>query len=310
MVINFLCNPVFDGWEPTDTRLGGTEESIVEWSKELSKRGHDVTVYMNSRSGIPVYEGVLYMEREGFTPLTAKEADITINVKSSDIQPDGGKMLYLTNEFNASDLDLSAYKGVIWPSQWAVDNIPVNNKTFILAHGYDDTLTQTPFSKIKKQTLYASSPDRGLDVLLGAWPEVHALHPDATLIVTYGGELNLPGVTNLGEVDDEMMNELYRTSDIWAHPCTGGELYCMTGKKAQVTGCIPVIIPTMALAETVERGYKTDKEHYAQTLIEVLNLPMKFRDTIRQDVIKHANAVTWQESTDKLLAIIQNVLKS
>ncbi len=112
----------------------------------------------------------------------------------------------------------------------------------------------------------------------------------------------------MGEVDEDTMDEIYRTSDIWAHPCSGGELYCMTGKKAQVAGCTPVIIPTMALAETVERGFKTDQHNYAQTLIEVLDMKMEHRDAIRKDIIAHANASTWEQSTDKLLEIIQSVV--
>jgi glycosyltransferase involved in cell wall biosynthesis len=302
--INFLVNEVFSGWEPTDTRLGGTEESVVKWAEELVKLGHEVTVYKNER---PIHYflhcGVYYLDRGKYRG----GGDICINIKSPEVSAKE-PTLYLTNETNATDLDLSAYAGVIWPSQWCVDNIPVNNKTFILSHGYDRKAIYAE-TKIPKQCLYASSPDRGLDTLLEVWPAVYDQHPDASLLVTYGAEpQDIPGVTFLGELDDGTMNELYRTSDIWCHPCNGGELFCITGKKAQVAGCIPVIIPTMALAETVERGFKTDREHYAQSLTYVLGMKMEHRDAIRQDVIAHANALTWEQSTQKLLEIIGTVL--
>lgn len=305
MQINFLVNEVYGGWEPGDTRLGGTEESVVHWASELAARHHKVTVYRNGRYGIPaiMHDGVLYAERQLYEP-----EDVCVNVKSSDVFPQE-PTVYFTNETDASALDLSAYDAVAWPSQWCIDNIPANNKTYVLPHGYDPTHIY-PQKKITKQCFYASSPDRGLSTLLDAWPEVYAAHPDANLLITYGGFVDLPGVTNLGEVDEKTMDEIYRTSDIWCHPCSGGELFCITGKKAQVAGCIPVIIPTMALSETVERGFKTDKEHYAQSLIEVLDMPLQARDAIRKDVIKHANALTWGQSTDKLLAIIEDVLES
>jgi glycosyltransferase involved in cell wall biosynthesis len=318
MKIVFIVNEVFDGWTPTDTRLGGTEESIVRWSEELVKRGHAVAVFQNGfakgHNGVQYWPRNTYIKQhqdryaefgEKYSPDT-----VYINIKSSDIPPLGGRpTLYLTNETNADTLDLSLYDAVIWPSQWCIDHIPVNNpKTFILPHGYDPTRIY-PDKKVPKQCFYASSPDRGLDTLLMAWPKVYENHPDATLVLTYGGHSELPGVINLGEADEITMDEIYNSSDIWCHPCSGGELFCITGKKAQAAGCIPVIIPTMALSETVERGFKTDKENYAQSLIEVLGMSMDARDFIRKDVIKHANALSWEQSTDKLLEIINNVLQ-
>ena len=195
-------------------------------------------------------------------------------------------------------------------SDFALDYTDIPVDSFIVEPGYDPTEVY-PGQKIAKQCFYGSSPDRGLDILLGAWGVVHQAHPDATLLVTYGGEIDLPGVINLGEVDEATMNDVYRTSDIWAYPCTGIELYCMTGKKAQVAGCLPVIIPNMALKETVARGFMVDKpQDYAQSLIEVLNMPMKARDTARRTVQSHANALTWDQSTAKLFQIIRNVIQS
>lgn len=304
MKISFLVNEVFDGWEPQDVRLGGTEESVVRWTQELTKEGrHDVTVYRNGR-GFGADSGpVVYREREEYRD----NGGVTINIKSSEVAPKE-PTLYLTNETDADKLNLSMFKGVIWPSLWAAEHISVNNdNTYILPHGYDPDAIY-PSEKVPKQCFYASSPDRGLENMLDAWPEVHRAHPDATLITTYGGFIDLPGVINMGEVDELTMNEIYQTSDIWCHPCSGGELYCMTGKKAQVAGCIPVIIPTMALAETVERGFKTNRANYAKTVVEVLNMTPNQRDTIRGDVIKHANASTWKESTKQLLKIIQSAI--
>lgn len=317
MRINFLVNEVTGGWEPTDTRLGGTEESVVRWAEELAKRGHQVLVFHNGNKKARYKNtDVVWIDRNSFF-YDDGNADVYINVKSHDFRGDdrfmAGKLmpqrpvLYLTNETNASDLDLSTYDGVIWPSQWAEENIPVNNsRRFILPHGYDSSKIY-PSKKIPKQCLYASSPDRGLETLLRVWPKVHAAHPDATLKVTYGAtEFDFPGIEFLGEVDEETMNQLYRESDIWTHPCNGGELYGITGIKAQAAGCVPVIIPTMALKETVRHGYFTDEAHYAETLIKALDEPEK-RSEIRK-VLSGERYPDWQDSTDQLLKIIREVL--
>lgn len=300
MLVNFLVNEVAGGWESTDTRLGGTEESVVRWAEELAERGHKVSVYKNGRSLLsetmpPSGNYVDYYDRSLYA--SHDNADICINIKSSDIAPKE-PTLYLTNETNASDLDLSKYLGVIWPSQWCVDNIPVNNKTFILPHGYDPTQVY-PGKKIAKQCFYASSPDRGLDTLLAAWPKVYAAHPDASLILTYGADVSMPGVINLGNVDEDTMNEIYRTSEFWLHPCNGGELYCMTGIKAQASGCWPVIIPTMALAETVKFGTFSTVETYADDLIRELG---------QGHIVPNITYPNWKNSTDKLEEIIKSVV--
>lgn len=273
MRINILVNEVAGGWEPTDARLGGTEEAVVRWAEDLTKLGHRVVVYRNSNNINPtqLHNGVRYEQRG----LYLGNGDVCINIKSSDIPP-LEPTLYLTNETNATDLDLSKYDGVVWPSQWAAKNIRVNNdNVYIVPHGYDPNEIY-PSRKVKKQCLYASSPDRGLDFLLDIWDKVHLAHPDATLFVTYGAKRPdvkkwLNGVYFLGDLDENQMNELYRESDVWCHPCTGVELFCITGLKAQAAGCVPVIIPAMALDETVKWGVKTTKEDYAKALIKALN---------------------------------------
>lgn len=300
MRINFLVNQVQGGWEPTDTRLGGTEESVVRWAEELAKRGHRVNVYSNLREDkdVPLnHNGVTYYDR---TEWVYMPMDGCINIKSSEVAPKE-PTLYLTNETDATSKDLSKYLGVIWPSEWALENIPVNNPVrYVLPHGYDHTKIYHD-KKVRKQCLYASSPDRGLDVLLRAWPEIYAAHPDATLKVTYGApEYDFPGIEFLGEVDEERMNQLYRESEYWLHPCTGGELFGITGIKAQAAGCWPVYVPTMALAETVKYGTKSTFETFAKDVIEALNTAPN------PPTLKYDN---WETSTDRLLEIIYDTLK-
>ncbi len=322
MRINILCNKVFDGWTPLDKRLGGTEESIVRWGEELVKRGHQVMVYHKSSSddwddftytsngtsskGDGTYNGVWYEDREAYTNKGAYlgEGDVCINVKSPEVAPKE-PTLYLTNETDATDKDLSKYLGVIWPSEWALENIPVNNPNlFVLSHGYDDKIKPKP--KVKKQCLYSSSPDRGLQTLEQIWPSVVEKHPDAHLYVSYGGKIDTPNTT-CGDFTEEEMNELYSTSDIWLHPASGGELYGISGIKAQAAGAIPVYFPIMALAETVKVGVKCkDGRDMYNKLVELLD-DEKEKARYREELSK-LKLPNWQTSTDRLLEIIESVV--
>lgn len=301
MRLNFVVNEITGGWEPNNHRMpGATERGVVEWAEELVNRGHSVWVYYNQRTyGMKTDLGenqVMWMPRSAYGEF--EPVDICINIKSPEIEPKEPTIFY-TNDVDADKQDLSKYGAVVHISNWAKDNIPVNNSNvFVVPHGYDPNKIY-PGNKVLRQCLYASSPDRGLDTLLRAWPKVYAKFPDATLFVTYGAEaMNIPGVTFLDDVDDNDMDELYRTSDIWCHPANGGELQCVSGLKAQAAGCWPVIIPTMALSETVKFGIFSTKETYADDLIKALeNHPQK-----------SYKGITIKESTDKLLEVVQFVL--
>lgn len=303
MRISFIVNPIYinGGWSPWDDRIGGSEECVKEWSWRLAAKGHYVQVFHNGQHG--VYKDVEYLPHEEFTP-----GDVTVNVNYPQFSVDGKAVYYSTLTENPN---LDQFEAVMCLSQYAKDHTNLPDRAIILPPGYDPTHIYPPLptEKITKQCFYASSPDRGLDTLLEAWSKVSVTHPDATLLVTYGGQSDLPGVINLGEADEETMDSVYRTSDIWCHPCSGGELFGITGKKAQAAACIPVIIPTMALKETVARGFfAANADDYAQVLIDVLNMSMETRNTIRQDVLKHAELTTWDESTDKLEQIVQSVV--
>jgi glycosyltransferase involved in cell wall biosynthesis len=293
MTIDIVVNEVFNGWEPTDIRLGGTEESVVEWMRELRRREHETTLYHNKRRYD--YKG---------------QGDVCLNIKSPDI-PRLKPTIYFTNETDAGTHDLSQYDAVAWPSQWAADNIKTNaKKTIVIPHGYNPEKI-FPGKKLRYQCFYASSPDRGLDTLLNIWPGIHAKHPDAILIVTYGAKTpNLPGLFNLGEVDEQTMNEIYQTSDFWCHPLNNSmsELFCMTGKKAQISGCVPIIIPRAALKETVISGYfAEDESSYADVLDKALSSSDRDIKLLRKEVIKNANALSWENSTDILLDFIDQL---
>lgn len=300
--IAFICNPVYTyeqiGWSPYEPFLAGTEESVREWASELKRQGFDVTVYYN---GFPTeYEGVEYKVYDNYKPHERE-----INVKYSEFKHAKNKNVwYLTNETNIADKqeEVKRFAGVIFPSKWAMDNLGYEGNVRIVPHGYNSDKIY-PETKTTNQCLYASSPDRGFDELVKHWPKVVEQIPDATLLVTYGIEpIDLPNTMFLGKVNDDLMAQLFRTSDFWLHPCTGGELFCMSAVKAQVSQAIPVIYPTMALAETVRYGIRCDKNDFVDRLVATMN------DKAHQQIIRYKLQVEpfsdWKDSTEKLLTAI------
>jgi hypothetical protein len=306
--IAFICNPVFtyegEGWSPHDKFLAGTEESVREWATKIRKRGYDVTVYFNGEP--TTYMDVNYKKYSDYVA-----HDKEINVKYADFEHANDKNVwYLTNETDIADKQelVERFDGLIFPSKWALDNLGYIGKARVVPHGFNrDELYPEP--KTKYQCLYASSPDRGFDELVRLWPEVVEREPEATLIVTYGIEpdtidkRDMPNTMFLGKVDDQLMNQLFRTSDFWLHPCIGGELFCMSAVKAQVAQAIPVVYPTMALAETVRYGIRCDKYNFVDRLVESMH------DYKHQKILRYKLQVEpfadWDESTERLLLSIE-----
>jgi glycosyltransferase involved in cell wall biosynthesis len=267
MKISFVVNPVDidGGWSPWSERIGGSEEFVVETSLRLKERGHEVAVYHNGRHGI--YEGVQYKERTEY--LVDSGGGVAVNINYPDLRP-LEPTVYWTSLYPEAGHDLSAFRKVLAISNWQIANSGiVHDDIGLLPPGYNSDAIR-PGDKIPKTVLYSSSPDRGLENLVRAWPEVIKEHPDAQLILTYGANVDLPNCTCLGSVSSGEMIELYNTTDIWCHPCSGGELYCKSGIEAQAAGCWPVYFPVMALSETVRFGTKSTRPTLAQDLITAL----------------------------------------
>lgn len=291
MRISIITNPVVGGWSPWDVRLGGSEESYVAWAIELRRLGHDVVVYHNGiRYG--EYRGVSFRDRSDY--LSGAGGGVTLNCNYPDLSPIE-PTVYFNNLVDAKKYDLSHFQAVIHPSEWARDNLGITHSNqVVVPHGYYPEEIYRD-EKIPKTVLYASSPDRGLREIEKVWPEVLTAHPDAQLLVTYNGRLDLPNTLCFGDLATDDMAELYRSSDIWCHPALGGELFGITGIKAQVAGCWPVYYPTMALSETVKFGTACNPSSLLASLVSALS--------------GHPDApelkfVDWAESTAQLEAVL------
>lgn len=128
--------------------------------------------------------------------------------------------------------------------------------------------------------IYASSPGRGLEEVLVAWPRIRARVPGARLGVYYGftraflawGRRTNPGgfdawlarmhsllaqegVTYHGLVNHSVLHAAYAASGFTLYPTSFGETSCISLMKAQALGAIPITsrYPHSALPETCGR---------------------------------------------------------
>jgi phosphatidylinositol alpha-mannosyltransferase len=85
-------------------------------------------------------------------------------------------------------------------------------------------------------------PRKGLEVLLAAWPEIRAAHPEAELVVlgvTRPGS-PIPGVRFLGRVDEEEKRRSLASSTVHVAPNLGGESFGLVVAEGMAAGCAVV----------------------------------------------------------------------
>jgi len=135
-----------------------------------------------------------------------------------------------------------------------------------------------PISRNPKKLIYASSPDRGLQVILENWFRIREAVPGAELTVCYGfenmnkiaevrpelsalrqsleGLLEQPGITWKGRLNQvELYNEWF-SAGIWWYPTNWPETSCITCMDAQACGAVPVCSDYWALKQNVFHGFK------------------------------------------------------
>jgi len=287
-----------EAWSPKNEKvggIGGSEEAVINLARKLSKQGFDVTVFSNTGKDDGDYDGVHY---KMFTQMNWNDNfDTLILWRAAQL---------LSHDWKAQKL-LFDMHDVAWKEEWTnervdkVDAIMVKSeyhkslfpeyaqkKCVVVGNGINKS--HFDGKKVKREIhrcIYPSTIDRGLDVLLTAWPDIRKEVPDATLHVYYGfktyeelqkhnpermaylqwikdklKELEPSGVVYHGRVDHETLAEEFMKSDVWLYPTQFPEIHCITALKAQKAGAVPVTTNFAALDETVQYGVKITGDTY------------------------------------------------
>lgn len=292
--------------------LSGSEEMVVKAAEAWARAGHAVAVHQNGYDGVvngvaylprsiapdPNRDLLVLFKTMDYADRPAGRMVFW----TTDLPTEGTSAAFLPPA-QADRLDavlcISEYHrtGLLKACPW-LD--PAKVKAHWLGvDGPEILLAMEASPKVPGRVLYASSYDRGLGFLLEQWPKIRKQVPHAELHVTYGFDFwkrseavvpapvaegmrqervrleNLmvqPGVVHKRRLPrGEFLKELAE-AQVWAYPCTGGELCCKTALEAQFAGSFPVVVPTMALAETVQWGIKVSPDGFADGVIRALSL--------------------------------------
>lgn len=292
----YYCGYTSKVWNPEiaiKTGVGGSEEAVINLSRELAKLGWNVTVYNNCGHG-GIFDGVEYKPYWEYN--VRDKQDVTIfwrHPKPVDYDPAGRVFIDLhdvisDNEFTAERVE--RIDGVFVKSQahrMLFPSIP-DEKVVVVPNGVDASLFDQEVERNPYLILNTSSADRHLDVTLDVFEELVRRDPEKPwkLAWYYGWGVfdsvhandtgmkawktnqmrRLRELVNQGRAEGgtmlghEEIAKKYLEAGIFLYPTQFYEIDCISARKAQVAGCRVITSDFAALNETVEKGTKIHTE--------------------------------------------------
>jgi len=304
----------WESWGPSSisTGIGGSETAVIQMAKFLVLLGHDVRVIGDHEGYEGLNDGATWIHYEkALEDLKLLECDVLVSSRDKRVVrligklPAGAvkKTILWVHDIHCGDdweLDLKKFDKFFCLSNYAKKTfrsyypyVPSEN-VVVTRNGLDPTrFSEERLNKVRAEYpklprfTFSSSPDRGLDVLLGVWPRIRQIRNDAELHVYYGFKIWEKMVENLKEVagrnkqnalkleylksrvmsqehngvfyhdrvGQQELADSYLASAVWAYPTAFMETYCITALEAQAAMATPVTTAIGALNETVQHGF-------------------------------------------------------
>jgi len=279
----------YDGDTPRDQPLGGTESAVVYLADALAEAGHVVRVY-NGCADARRFRAVEYHRWQDIRADALEDApDVLISIRDwSLIGQNRFAPLQLLwtgdppDQPSARGLEIREHRTAIdyfvFQSQWHAGAYRTTRgidawRIVRTRLGFAPVARTRSVDRRPPRLIYASTPCRGLDLLLEWFPIIRQRCPEAELRVCsslrlYGvseeddraqfGALyeraRQPGVVMLGSLPQPALAAEYEQARVLAYPNRRPETFCITVVEAQAAGC-PVVTSTFgALPETVGNG--------------------------------------------------------
>lgn len=281
----------WDANQPYTKGIGGSETACIRMSEELTKLGHQVTVYSDCPLREGLYRGVEYRH---FGDMKNKEieCDVFISSRQPTILSDPSakikaslKLLWL-HDVHSGEANPQLHESFLkfdwilclsfWHRNFVLSKYPWLDPTRVLITSNGIDLERFPHPERFKgnKLIYTSSANRGLEALLDVFPRIQEKVPDVELDVYYGFEVwkacaqgnpaemavidrieqrlkSTPGVKWHGRVDQRTLAKAWLSAKVWAYPTWFTETSCISAMEAQAAGAVPVTTDLAALTETI-----------------------------------------------------------
>jgi len=266
-------------WEPSDNKLGGSEQAVVKLSSEWTNLGYNVIVYGNFNKDY-YFNNVFYTNWMNL--------DTTKKIKNIIVWRTPGILLLMNFNYLANNIIIDFHDNFSYTLAHLDRNDllkvfeKVNKYAFkseyhllcfeeFLGRKLDESeyviiLNGLRIKEFKKNEnnirdpyrfCYCSSYDRGLEYILeNVWPYIYNAEPKAEFHVYYGMDyifddnykskliflLGQPGVMDHGRQSmDMIIREKYLSTYHIYLSNSEAEIDCISVRESLITGCIPII---------------------------------------------------------------------
>ena len=292
--LTYYCGYTSKSWSPKQTSVGGSEEAVINLSKELARLGWNVTVYNNCGKDAGVYDGVSYKPFWAYN--VRDKQDVTIYwrhprfvdyhlhgkafVDMHDVLPAGEFTEERMKKIDKVFVKSNAHK-ILFPTI-------AESKVVVVPNGVDLKMFDGKVKRNPYLILNTSSADRHLDATLDIFEELIKRQPEKPwkLAWYYGWGVfddvhennqemrdwktrqmaRFDALVALGRAEGGEMiphsqiAEKYQEAGVFLYPTQFMEIDCISARKAQIAGCKVVTSDFAALKETVKYGMKLHTE--------------------------------------------------
>jgi len=312
----YYCGRNTHTWNPDlfkTSGFGGSEEAVYNLAKEWAKKGWNVTVYNScgeqemKRDGVtykPFWEWN-YRDKQDVTVLWRHPRPVDYEINSTKVYVDLHDVVP-PGEFTEKRLEKidkvfvkTKFHRSLFP------NIP-DNKIAVIPNG--QYLYEATAEKEQYLIVNTSSPDRSMGAVPELFKRIKEQVPEAKMEWAYGwnnfvtahkeddekmawmGKINKEmeeaGIVNRGRVTQEEVAKMYARANVMLYPTEFAEIDCITVKKAQGMGCVPVCTDFAALDESVQHGVKVHSNKTKDTWSEPYQFSFEVTDEkMKQEIV-------------------------
>lgn len=296
----FYCSFTEEEWTPETAKIkgiGGSEEAVIHLSRRLVERGWNVTVYNNCGHKALEFDGVKYKpfwtwnprDKQDVTVLWRHPKTLDYDINSTKIFLDMHDVVQ-PGEF--TDERIKKLDGIFVKSKAhrkIFAHVP-DEKFIVVPNGIVWSDLQGEVERDPMLIVNTSSPDRSLSALVDMFEAVKARVPEAKMKWCYGwrgwdfaysgdeekmkwkqdliAKMQSLGIEDMGRISHSEVARLYQGANVFAYPTAFYEIDCISARKAQSAGAVPVVTDFAALDETVKYGDKVvvdaEKENWGK----------------------------------------------
>lgn len=343
--------------------LGGSQSGLCYLSCNMVKAGHRVALVNNisqpgSYLGVEcpgIKNGSRYEYLNEFDIVIVLNAPHGAPLRKHGVRPP--MVLWCQHDVDQPAVlslhkaeELESWDGYVMVTNWGaqrynkVFGIPIEKMSVqrnAMAPMFNNMLNKVPFFRRgdPPELVYSSTPFRGLDLLLMAFPTIRAALPGTRLKVfssmnvyqssekhdpyypLYELSRALDGVEYVGSVSQPELAQAFQNADIMAYLNTFPELACIAVMEAMASDCLVITSSLGALPETTNgHGFLMDVgknqmetvSNYAKLTIDTINAsyndPDGFAERLLQQKDYANNTFSWETRADEWVEWLQTLL--